>query len=334
MKTKIRMNRMMKYSGLEHFIEKAPLLRSALAKSSLAGSANIKNALVKSALGNIAMVKSTMAKSAMVLAVMIIMTSCGKIEKPEIGSFELGYENSKIAYVGADLHINAEVVAEGTIDRIHIVIHPEGEHGKKGLRSAVDEGEWEVDTTYTKFSGLKNTTFHEHIEIPMDAEPGDYHFHFEVTDMEGYQTVIEEELEIKIPEDAVAPEITISSAPTEDKVWSNGESISISGSLSDDKALGGVYIGLVREDQSLTDAEVNATNTITILHTHDFDSPTSHDFSASIEVGAAQDNNITPKDISGDIAWQSANYYILVKCKDAFGGNWTFSDHYPIVIDY
>ena len=95
-----------------------------------------------------------------------------------------------------------------------------------------------------------------------------------------------------------------------------------------------MYIGLVREDQNLTDAEVNATNTITILHTHEFDSPDSHNFSASITVGATQDNNITPKDITGDIAWQSANYYIVVKCKDAFGGNWTFSNHYPIIINY
>ena len=277
------------------------------------------------------MIKRALAKSTMVLAAVVMMTSCGKTEEPEIGSFELGYENSKIAYVGADLHMEAEIVAEGIIDKIHVEIHPEGDHDKKGVRSVLHEGEWEVDTTYTEFSGLKNTTFHEHIDIPMDAEPGDYHFHFEVTDMEGYQTVYEEEeLEIKIPDDAVAPEITISTAPTADQVFSNGDLISISGSLSDDKALGGAYIGLVRVEQDLEDAEVNAKNTITILHTHDFDSPTSHDFSASIEVGATQDNNITPKDISGD--WQSANYYIVVKCKDAFGGNLTFSDHYPIEI--
>jgi hypothetical protein len=91
---------------------------------------------------------------------------------------------------------------------------------------------------------------------------------------------------------------------------------------------------LVREGQNLADANVDATNTITILHTHDFDSPTSHSFSAGIIVGANQDNNITPKDITGDIAWQSSNYYILVKCKDQFGGNWAYSSHYPIIINY
>ncbi len=319
MKTDIMMKRVMKYSGMKYFLLKAVLFKTALVKSAMADRIGLQR---------------TLAKGTMVLAVLVIMASCGKSEKPEIGSFGLGYENSKVAYVGDDLHVEAEIDAEGTIDKISIEIHPEGEHGKKWVHSALDEGEWEVDTTYTKFSGLKNTTFHEHIEIPVDAEPGDYHFHFEVTDMEGYQTVIEEELEIKLSDDAISPEVSISTAPTESQVFSNGESISISGSLSDDKALGGVYIGLVREDQNLTDAEVNASNTITMLHIHDFDTPTSHDFSATIAVGAAQDNNIPPKEISGDIAWQSANYYIVVKCKDAFGGNWTFSEHYAIVIDY
>lgn len=265
-------------------------------------------------------------------------TSCEKddetVSVPVVTLTELGYENSKIGYAGSDLHIEAEIVAEGKIDEIEIEIHPEDEQEEKSTSIVMHEGEWEFDSTYTEFSGLKNTTFHKHVDISVDADTGHYHFHLIVTDMEGQQTSIEEELEIQQPDDANAPEINISNAPSNNQTFTNGESISITGSVSDDIALGGMYIGLVREGQNLTDAEVNASNTITILHTHDFDSQTSHNFSASITVGAAQDNNITPKDITGDIAWQSANYYIVVKCKDAFGGNWTFSDHYPIVINY
>ncbi|MFW5760340.1 MAG: DUF4625 domain-containing protein [Cyclobacteriaceae bacterium] len=275
---------------------------------------------------------------AIVFAAGSFCTSCEKDDetnpKPVITLSELGYENSKIGYAGTDLHIEAEIVAEGKIDKVTVEIHPEGEHEEKSSSATLNEGEWEVDTTFTEFSGLKNTTFHKHIDIPVNVEVGHYHFHFIVTDMDGQQTTIEEELEIQQPDDAIAPEISISNAPTNNQEFNNGETISISGSVSDDKALGGMYIGLVRTDQNLTDAEVNATNTITLLHTHEFDSHTAHNFSASINVGAAKDNNITPKDITGDIAWQSANYYIVVKCKDAFGGNWTFSSHYPIVINY
>ena len=46
-------------------------------------------------------------------------------------------------------------------------------------------------------------------------------------------------------------------------------------------------------------------------------------------VGAAMDNNITPKAAT----WTSGDYYIVVKTKDSFGGNWTFSSHYPITIN-
>ena len=273
---------------------------------------------------------------AIALTASLFFTSCEDDDetnpKPVVDLTELGYENNKIAYAGADLHIEAEIVAEGKIDIVTIEIHPEGEHEEKSTSMSLHEGEWEFDTTYTEFSGLKNTTFHKHIDIAVHAEIGDYHFHFIVTDMDGQQTTVVEELEIQQPDDAIAPEITISSAPDDGDVFENGDTIAISGSVSDDKALGGMYIGLVRANQELTDAEVNATNTITILHTHEFDSPTAHNFSASIEVGAEYDNNIEPKEIIGDIAWQSANYYIVVKCKDAFGGNWTFSDHYPIEI--
>lgn len=277
---------------------------------------------------------------AIILGVAMIFTACNEedpIAKPEVTILELGegasHGNDHTAIVGGDVHIEAEIVAEGTIDWVQVRIHPEGEHEEEGEHEGEHE-EWEIDTTYTKFSGLKNTTFHEHVEIDVSAEPGEYHFDIVMTDMEGYQSSAEAELEIILPNDAVAPELTVSSAPTNNQTFNNGVTISISGTVSDDKALGGMYIGLVREDQNLTDAEVNATNTITILHTHDFDSYTSHNFSSGITVGAAQDNNITPKDITGAIAWQSANYYIVVKCKDAFGGNWTFSNHYPIVINY
>ena len=273
---------------------------------------------------------------AIALTAGLFFTSCEKeseVAKPVITINELGmgdsHGNDHIAIIGSDLHIEAEIIAEGKISTIQVRIHPEGEHEEAGVHE-----EWELDTIYTKFSGLKNTIFHEHVDIALEAEPGEYHFDFVVTDMEGNQGYAEADLEIQQPNDDVAPEVNVSAAPSNNQVFNNGETITISGTVSDDKALGGMYIGLVRTDQNLTDAEVNATNTITLLHTHEFDSPSAHNFSASINVGATQDNNITPKDIIGDIAWQSSNYYILVKCSDAFGGNWTFSSHYPIVINY
>jgi hypothetical protein len=132
------------------------------------------------------------------MAAGVIFTSCQKEEtpKPEIISFELGHDNSKTGYIGSDLHIDSEILAPGKIDRIKVEIHFEGAHDEKSAFAGTDEEGWEFDSVYTEFSGLKNTVFHKDIPIPEHAEEGDYHFHFSVTDMDGKQAYIDEELEI------------------------------------------------------------------------------------------------------------------------------------------
>lgn len=267
------------------------------------------------------------------LAIITIATisSCKKdeIKAPEFLKFELGYDNSGVAVVGSDLHMDAEIFAEGKVANVRVTIHHEGEHGEKTI---LDE-EWEIDSTYTlNYAGAKNIDFHEHIEVDIHAEPGDYHFHISVTDMEGNRTEREAELLLMLPTDNSAPFVSISTAPSEGQVFTNGLAISVSGSIADDIALGGLYIGLVKVDQGLADAEVNATNTITMLHTHEFSTSLLHNFSASINVGAEHDNNVPAKDITGSIDWTSANYYILVKAKDVFGGNWGYSQRLPLQI--
>jgi hypothetical protein len=283
--------------------------------------------MVKTNLINRKKMKTLSLISILTAFIILSLVSCkddDDTSSPVISDLELGLSNSKTGYLADDLHVQATVVAKGTIHTIEVIIHPEDESS---------DAVWEYDSVYTEFSGLKNTTFHKHIDISADADTGDYHFHFTVTDMEGYQTTLEEDLKITIPTDTESPVISVSTAPSNGETFSNGSTIAISGTVSDNIALGGLYIGLVRVDQNLEDADVNATNTITLLHTHDFKETDTYSFTASITVGAAQDNNITPKDITGDIAWQSASYYIVVKCKDAYGANWTFSDHYPISIN-
>lgn len=264
---------------------------------------------------------------AFAISFLLLTLSCNKEEdpsKPLVTISELGLENSKTAYVGDDLHVEAEIVAEARIDKVEIEIHPEEATGET----------WEYDSVYTEFSGVKNTTFHKHVDISENAAAGAYHFHFIVTDMDGNQTAVEDDITIAVPDDSIAPEISVSSAPVNGAVFKTGETITISGTVSDNIKLGGLYIGLVRVTQGLEDSVADAANTITLLHTHEFGEGPSYEFSANIVVGAAKDNNITPKDITGNIAWQSADYYILVKSKDAFGGNWGYSAHFPVKINY
>lgn len=130
--------------------------------------------------------------SALALTTALFFSSCDdndEVAKPVITILELGEDDSRTANVGDELHVEIDVLAEGTIDIIQLMIHPEGEHDE-------EEGheEWELDTLYTKFEGLKNTSFHEHIDIDSLAEAGEYHFDFIVTDMEGNQSSAEADL--------------------------------------------------------------------------------------------------------------------------------------------
>jgi hypothetical protein len=141
-------------------------------------------------------------KGFIIMAIALITVSCSKddeVKMPEILEFELGYDNSKTVHAGSQLHIDADIIAENGIDVIEIEIHHEGEHAGS-LKIADAHLEWELEITYDKFRGLKNTNFHEDIEVPADAEPGEYHFHFKVIDMEGYTVSYEDDLVILAPE--------------------------------------------------------------------------------------------------------------------------------------
>jgi hypothetical protein len=105
---------------------------------------------------------------------------------PTIALLEVGHENNKTAYAGTDIHIEATINALANIAKVKLQIHP-----------AIDGG-WEFEQEFTEgFVGLKNADFHQHIDIPADAELGKYHIHLSVTDQQGRTTEVESELEIK-----------------------------------------------------------------------------------------------------------------------------------------
>lgn len=105
--------------------------------------------------------------------------------KPVVTFTEVGHENSKQAMRGDDMHLEADIVAEGLIKRIDVEIHQEN-------------GGFELEKTYVegKYIGVKNTEFHEHIDIPAEAPLGEYHLHFTVTDQAGQTVTAEEHIEV------------------------------------------------------------------------------------------------------------------------------------------
>lgn len=112
-------------------------------------------------------------------------TSCDKTPAPVITLTEVGHENSHDAVIGDDMHLEADIVAEGLIKSIYVEMHTE-------------DGDYEIEKSYTegKYIGVRNTEFHEHIDIPEDAPEGEYHLHFTVTDKKGQQTVEEDHVDV------------------------------------------------------------------------------------------------------------------------------------------
>lgn len=123
---------------------------------------------------------------------------------PTLADIEIGSDNNKTGYAGGDIHIEANITAPGTIAHVRLEIHPESGSG------------WEFEETFTEdLAGLKNASFHEHIEIPADAATGHYHLHMVVTDEQGMIAELEEEIEVV--EDATLPSISELEIEVEDE---------------------------------------------------------------------------------------------------------------------
>lgn len=147
-------------------------------------------------------------KKNLVLAVVLLLglcmftfSSCDNdnekegVGKPIVNLNEVGEENNKTGIAGSDLHLEGEITAENLIKRIDIEIHQE------------DGSDFKIEKSFTegKYIGVKNTHFHEHIDIPSEAPAGKYHLHFTVTDQMGQTETKESELTVK----AAAAHITV-----------------------------------------------------------------------------------------------------------------------------
>ena len=121
-----------------------------------------------------------------IITLAVAFASCQKKHSaPTIILTEVGHENSKKAEQGDDMHLEADILAEGLIKSIYVGIHQES-------------GSYEIGMSYTtgKYIGVKNTEFHEHIDIPADAPLGDYHLHLTVMDYEGQTATVEAHVEV------------------------------------------------------------------------------------------------------------------------------------------
>lgn len=130
-----------------------------------------------------------------------LLFSCKKDDTPVAESSvitikEVGTNNSKVAYTGNDLHLDAEVIAPRKIASIKLQITlAETTYG------------WDFVKTYTTpYAGLKNADFHEHIDVPENARAGTYTLLIIVTDELGEKT--QSKVDFQVIKDLSLPRIT------------------------------------------------------------------------------------------------------------------------------
>lgn len=117
------------------------------------------------------------------------------VNAPVISNFEYGegsiHSTDQIAFKGSDIHIEADIYAEGVVSSITLHIH------SHDLTPGVDEVDWDFEQV---FSGsdyqVINPTFHEHVNVPTDIPAGEYHIELVVVDMQGNSTEVDGHLEI------------------------------------------------------------------------------------------------------------------------------------------
>lgn len=122
----------------------------------------------------------------LILFALVLFISCKDEDMtppPVISGVEIGAgegNSGKVAR-GSDLHIEAQIVAEGTISEAEVHIHGAG---------------WEHEVDFPQLTGKKNGEIHTHIDVPLTAAVGHYHVHISVTDQKGQTTEVEAELDI------------------------------------------------------------------------------------------------------------------------------------------
>lgn len=137
-----------------------------------------------------------LAASALLLINIFVLSSCSDDDDskpvapvPVVSIEEVGEENCKEVVAGKDLHVEGNLEAQGGIATIDVaIVSADGQ--AVALRKSYTDG---------KYIGVKNTTFHEHLDIPASVPAGDYVLTFIVTDKLEQSTTFTSGLRITSP---------------------------------------------------------------------------------------------------------------------------------------
>lgn len=160
------------------------------------------------------------------------------VAKPVAVLTEVGSGNGKSVVAGEDLHLEGELEAEGLIGRIDLNI------------ASADGANVVLATSWTdgKYIGVRNATFHEHVDIPVNTAAGSYELTLTVTDQTGQSTAVTSELEITVPAEG-SPEVTITEVGEDNgKTVVAGDELHLEADISSPKKIAMIEVELHNSD--------------------------------------------------------------------------------------
>jgi hypothetical protein len=103
-------------------------------------------------------------------------------------------DQNQIFNIGDEICLEAELSDDIALKSYKVDIHNNFDHHEHNKQSNAFNynNNWDI-------SGNKNTSIHQHIDIPEDATPGNYHFMIYCTDMSGNETHVARDIEIVNP---------------------------------------------------------------------------------------------------------------------------------------
>jgi len=256
------------------------------------------------------------------------------LPSPTIENIEIGAADNRRGVIGRDFHLEADVLAGDKIDVIQIKIDP-----KEGETYA---SAWNFELSWEKFKGAKNTTVHEHFDIPEDAVEGAYDFTIIVTDENG--TVLEETYDLQIIDPSnleVDPLLYIWMITTDQGDFhyvnellespegvelTKDEVLNSSIDISNVKGDGELYLLLIKKDQNHKPESVENIDFSKVIVYDTFKHENEEDVyifsnvlyegvrpAPEFTIGAPLDNNVPQSDLtSGDNTWSNGEYYFGV----------------------
>lgn len=185
-----------------------------------------------------------LAASLLLSTITFVVSSCDSdgeqsgVAKPVVALAEVGSGNGKSVVAGKDLHLESELEAEGLIGRIDLSI------ASADGTNAVLAASW----TDGKYIGVRNATFHEHVDIPANTAAGDYELTLAVTDQKGQSTAVTSELKITVPADG-APKVALAEVGKDDgKTAAAGEELHLEADITAPLKIAGIEVELHNSD--------------------------------------------------------------------------------------